>query len=167
MKTKQIILARHATTNSNENGKSRGWNMDPLDAKGKKQAGTLANEMKSKGIKHIISSDLPRAKQTAGIIAKKTGATVKTDPELRTWNIGKMTGKPTKDIEGSLNAYKAHPSEKIPGGESYNDFKKRAEKGLLKASGRHGQILVVHNEVGKLLGLKLQPGKATTGFLKK
>lgn len=163
---KSIIIIRHGETEENEENRSRGWNTSKLDKKGIKQAGLLGDKFKNKGIKLIVSSDLPRAVETAGIIAKKTGSKVVDNPGLRTWNIGRLTGKKTDKIEGMLIMYKHNPSKKVPGGESYGQFKSRAMKALDTIDKvKEKKAVVVHNEVARLLNLKMQPG--TSVALKK
>ncbi len=81
-------MVRHGDTALNDENLVHGWVDTPLNDKGIEQAHKAAESLKDKDITHIVSSDLPRAKQTANILSKATGAPVITTPSLRTWDSG-------------------------------------------------------------------------------
>jgi len=62
-----IILVRHGECEGNIKGMFRGRTDFPLNERGLIQAQDLAKELKNFSIKHIYSSPLTRARQTAGI----------------------------------------------------------------------------------------------------
>jgi broad specificity phosphatase PhoE len=73
----------------------------------------------------IFCDDLDRAQETARILADELGITeIITDRRLRPLNVGDFTGKP-KD-EHPLDIYIENRDKKIPGGDSLNQFDKRA-----------------------------------------
>ena len=73
---KTIWFARHGETTDNVDGLQR-TDDTKLTDKGRDQAKSIAQELKDKGVKPatIITSDLPRAKETADIIQKEFSST--------------------------------------------------------------------------------------------
>lgn len=73
---KIIWLARHGETDDNVNNLQR-TDDTPLTEKGQEQAKNIAKQLKEKGVEpsQIITSDLPRAKETSEIISKEFRAT--------------------------------------------------------------------------------------------
>lgn len=127
----QIYFIRHGKTpfNSTQKGEEviRSWANPPLDTEGIKETKNLAKRLKklSLPIKHLYSSDLDRAVQTAEIIGKELDLTYTSTYYLRPWHLGEYIAKPVdKNIE-VLEYYERHPEKKVPGGESYNQFLKR------------------------------------------
>ena len=80
-------LVRHGKDDETVRG---GWSHYPLTEEGIRQAEKLA--VCNWNIKHIYSSDLQRALQTARIIAQKTGLSVTELPQLREVNNGVLAG---------------------------------------------------------------------------
>lgn len=80
-------LVRHGKDDDTVRG---GWSQQPLTEEGIRQAEKLAATHWN--IKHIYSSDLPRAMQTAQIIGNIIGLQVKALPELRETNNGDLAG---------------------------------------------------------------------------
>jgi isoleucyl-tRNA synthetase len=68
----------------------------PLTDKGRKKVAAGAKKLAEERIDLIISSDLLRAKETAAIIAKTTGASVIYDKRLRELNVGELNGQDPK-----------------------------------------------------------------------
>lgn len=86
-------LARHGKDDDTVRG---GWSMSPLVEAGVSQANRLAEEIDIRNdklqIKKIFASDLPRARQTAQIVADKIGLEVTLLPEFRETNNGVFAG---------------------------------------------------------------------------
>jgi broad specificity phosphatase PhoE len=93
----KLYMVRHGDTEANDDDIVHGWVNVPLNDKGIEQAHKTADSLKDKDITHIITSDLPRAKQTANIIANKLGVPVYEDPRLRTWDSGDLDGTTNHD----------------------------------------------------------------------
>ena len=129
---KDIHIIRHGTTEENEEDKIRGTNDDvKLSDEGRKHALEAAEELRSKGLEALVTSPLSRAKETAGIIGKELGIPVTVNDKLKTWNVGNFEGKPCEGNNDTLQDYaESKPDEKVPGGESYNDFKDRSFEGI-------------------------------------
>ena len=156
---KGVFLIRHGTTKLNaESGgvdKIRGWQDVPLSDKGKQDAEDIADTLEDSGIQVIHHSDLSRAAETAKAIADKTGAELVSTPKLRPWNVGSLTGTSSVEAHPQLAKYASKtPDEKVPEGESFNDFKTRAFEGLQEAldhAGNRKLALVTHHRVERVL----------------
>jgi broad specificity phosphatase PhoE len=129
---KDIHIIRHGTTEENEEDKIRGTNDDvKLSDEGRKHALEASKELRSKGIEALVSSPLARAKETSQIIGKELGIPITVNDKLKTWNVGNFEGKPCEGNNDTLQDYAENkPDEKVPGGESYNEFKDRAFEGI-------------------------------------
>ncbi|NDG42125.1 MAG: histidine phosphatase family protein [Betaproteobacteria bacterium] len=93
----------------------------PLSANGQAQAEALALALKSVGLAAILSSDLPRALQTAQAIGRACGLPVLTTALLHERNFGDLRGRAYDTLDHDpLTAEGA-----APGGESQVEFRQR------------------------------------------
>lgn len=148
---KEVHIVRHGETTENASNTVRGWEPVSLNENGIAEAHKAGKELKDKGVDLIVSSDLQRAKETAEIIKKETGAEVQYDPRLRTWNVGEHAGKPCKESNPVLKDYVQNkPDEQIPGGESFNEFTNRSFSGIRDAilNNKDREVAILtHNRV--------------------
>lgn len=161
-KSNAIIVGRHGDIPAVDDNIAHGQkeNADTkLTPEGKADALKLGKEWAKEGVTHIVSSDLNRGSETANIAAKEAGATVETDKALRTWDIGKFDGEPKSEAEPELEYYRSHPSEVVPGGESYGSFIDRVTAGLKEQKGNGKTAFVLHNEILKALGHEMETGE--------
>jgi broad specificity phosphatase PhoE len=83
----KIYLIRHGESEANSKGISQGnwnkWRNTSLSKKGKGQARQIALRLECEKIGKIYSSDLKRARETAGEINKFQGVGIITDSRLR------------------------------------------------------------------------------------
>ena len=93
----------------------------PLSANGQAQAEALAQQLRGAGLAAILSSDLPRALQTAQAIARACGLPVATTPLLHERNFGDLRGRRYDDLDQDPLQAEAAP----PGGESRAEFQAR------------------------------------------
>lgn len=159
----KIFICRHGDTTSNSEKKSRGWEMEGLNEHGKEEAEKLGELLKNKRIDVIISSDLPRAVETAKIVSRVTKIPFKgISPQLRTWNIGQLTGKSLKDTQREQDDYAEHkPDEKIADGESFNTFKERIIGGFQKIKDtfpKETVAVVTHSKSQRVLDAWMKKG---------
>jgi broad specificity phosphatase PhoE len=158
------VIARHAQTNMNAQGK---FNNDdtPLNDEGKKQAKDLGTQLQAQGVTHIITSPSVRSVETA----EATGLPHVTSAMLNEWNTG-IGGGSVSSFD--MKYYVDHPDEKPEGGESFNDFLGRVQALRRRASELDGETgLVTHGLTMKLWeALDKSGGKwdevAKTEFLK-
>ena len=152
-----------ATADHQENG------VEPTDLtkKGVTYAKQIGEQAAKQGKKAIISSDIERAIQTAGIMANEAGIPHTTNPLLRTWDIGEYDGKP----EGSFKEkqWVKIPNTPVPGGEPFNSFTQRMEQAykMVKAAPKSDDI-VTHSKVTRAFkALEATDGKWTNNTTKK
>lgn len=94
-----LYLIRHGETEWNVKKLIQGHTDSPLTKNGLSQAKKLAQDFKKKKIDAIFSSDLPRAKRTAEIIALEKKLAVETSELLRERNFGKYEGRTLGDLK--------------------------------------------------------------------
>lgn len=87
-----LYIMRHGQTDWNLNGQIQGQNDIPLNDTGRAQASNVADRLARFDLEYIISSDLPRAVETANIIGGKLNLRVEYDARLREYDFGILTG---------------------------------------------------------------------------
>ncbi|QJD99331.1 histidine phosphatase family protein [Massilia forsythiae] len=87
-----ILLIRHGETAWNAERRLQGHIDIPLNAEGERQAALLAAALAGETIDVLVSSDLMRARQTAGAIAAARAMPLLEDPGLRERNYGGFEG---------------------------------------------------------------------------
>lgn len=156
---RKLMIIRHGATALNNDDVSvdriRGWKDIPLSADGREEAEALANALRQSPPRVIVSSDLKRAHETAKIISERTGVPLAwVTKGFRPWNVGDYAGQKTEDAIPVLARYaKEKPDEKLPGGESFNSFKRRAFRALDEALNRFdGPVAIVtHHRIERLI----------------
>jgi broad specificity phosphatase PhoE/uncharacterized protein YerC len=142
-----LYLVRHGDTDLNDENIVHGWTKQSLNDKGIEQAHKAAESLKDKDITHIVSSDLPRAKQTANIISKETGVPVTFDQNLRTWDAGDFDGTKKHD---EFKRYAEAKEDVTPPGssESFGQFKDRAINAIsgIHANNPGNTVVVTHSK---------------------
>jgi probable phosphoglycerate mutase len=94
-----------------------------LDDQGLQEAAETAERLADHPVEAIYSSDLRRARQTAEVLRRRTGAPrVATSKDLRPWNLGVFCGQRVYDILPFLNLLNQHPDMVAPSGESFYQF---------------------------------------------
>ena len=169
-----LVVIRHGATqmNNDSDEKFRGWADIPLSDEGRAQAKKTGKELKSKGLDGIVTSDLGRCIETANIVSKETGAPVLGKKRgLRPWHLGDLTGQPVKPNLEALKAYITNSSIKVPGGESFDTFKKRMVDEVLKIQKKYPKdkiAIVTHHRGERLIkswmdvGQPSDPGKLSS-----
>ena len=95
----KLFLIRHGETSWNAIGRWQGWAPIPLNDVGRKQARSLGNFLQEKhDVKHIYSSDLPRAAETAQIVADILAVPITLDERLRGPHVGAWQGLTRDDV---------------------------------------------------------------------
>jgi ribonuclease H / adenosylcobalamin/alpha-ribazole phosphatase len=157
----RLFIARHGATQHNLDGRLTGQIDAPLSALGVRQAEALADRLDAWRFDTIISSDLARARATADAIARRHGAPIQLDTDLREIDMGAWSGKPyaewSEQDRQRFKAMECDPTGRItaPGGESFAMLAERVERALQRTRERHpdGTVLwVAHGGViGSLL----------------
>ena len=119
-----VLLLRHGQTDSNAAGIVQGHLPVPLNDLGHRQAALLAVRLKAAvpAIGRLISSDLPRAAQTAQPIAQALGLPIEFDVAWRERLLGEFQGRPV----GERRTWSLATGEETPpGAESVGAFESR------------------------------------------
>ena len=96
-----------------------------LTEKGKKQIRVAAEKLKPKKIDLIYSSDMPRTRQTAGIVTQELKVKVIFDKRLRDINTGIFRGKKIKEYFNYFSPPKEILWKTPPQGENLRDCQRR------------------------------------------
>ena len=86
-----VWLARHGAMA--HRGLAIGWTDPPLSVEGRRQARALAARLATRPVRSVLSSDLRRARATAGAIAAVHRLEVVTTPDLRELGFGAWEGR--------------------------------------------------------------------------
>ncbi len=124
----RILLLRHGQDDGNRRG---GWSDMGLTEEGNAQAGAAAHVLKQAStmdIRYILSSDLPRAMETAQYLSSELGLPIHEDSRLREMNNGELAGmlncEASRKYPG-LFFNTLDMDQSYPGGESPRDFYSR------------------------------------------
>lgn len=121
-----VLLVRHGPTVFNGTNSSidriRGWLDLPLSEEGQKIAQQVGQQATQFPLRHIFSSDLQRASDTAATMRQQSGVPMTTHPELRPWNLGSLSGQPTEKVMPVIKQLVDRPDVRAPQGESFNEF---------------------------------------------
>ena len=127
-----LWLVRHGQTDWNVAGRWQGQSAEAplLNEVGRAQAEAVRGQLPLEQIKAVYSSDLPRARQTAEILAAGLEAPVRLDARLREINLGAWEGLPGEVVAAryadALAARLRDPAHaRAPGGECAADVAAR------------------------------------------
>jgi probable phosphoglycerate mutase len=147
----RLVLVRHGQTAWNLQGRAQGHTDVGLDDIGRAQARALAPLIAAMGPTALWSSDLARARETAGHLAEATGLEVRFDPRLREFDAGSRAGLTLAEFaEQFPQAHAAwlegHITGHVDGAESTADVVARmvpALREIWDATGPDGTAVVV------------------------
>ncbi len=141
-----ILLIRHGETPLNVARVLQPTDT-PLSARGIAQAHALARRLADMNVSAVLASDLPRAWQTAEIIAAATGAPLEATELLRERNFGDWRGRAYDTLPGDPLAMTSTP----PGGESAPVFEARVAQAFAliarRGAATRGSLAVVTHGV--------------------
>src|SRR5215467_7383911 len=95
---KTLLLARHGQSVSNAVRRFQGCQDVPLSELGLRQAEALAAAVRPRAVAAVYASPLERARHTAEVAAKATGATVVVVDDLRELSLGDWEGRTVDEI---------------------------------------------------------------------
>lgn len=131
---RDVWFIRHGETEANagDTPRIRGTEDVPLSEKGVAQATALGAEITNVGgVDMVVHTVLSRSKDTASEVAIASHAVLAPAPALQPWNLGFLTGMPVADaVPLIIQHVREIPDTKVMGGESFNEFKRRALTGL-------------------------------------
>lgn len=151
----RVLLIRHGQTDWNVATRIQGETDIGLNAAGLEQAQRLARAMAGEALDHVITSDLARARDTAGPLARATGATLRTDTGLRERAFGVFEGLTFDEIaqrhpQGAERWRRRDPDFGPEGGETLQAFFDRSVEVAQRLAAAHrGEsiALVAHGGV--------------------
>jgi broad specificity phosphatase PhoE len=143
-----LLLVRHAHTDMA--GHFCGHSDPPLSKQGLAQLSNLNDRLNNCSFAHVFSSDLQRARQTAEFVAKRANLQVQQLTSLRELAFGSWEGLDwdqvmARDPEYAQRWLDLYPSVPAPGGESFEDFRKRIQSAMnaVAAQVQHSCAVVV------------------------
>ena len=155
-------LVRHGETEWNRTGQMQGHTGVSLSAVGRRQATRLAARLRSVEFSAVYCSDLPRAAETARIIAAGRDLAISDESDLREFSYGEWEGLTLEEVE---TRYPGTLAERIkaggnlgwtaPGGESAVEALLRVRRFSARASASHdpGENILVVGHGGSLRAL--------------
>ena len=157
---KHFYIFRHGQTIWNAEGRPQGQHSYPvpLTVVGRDQAKKLAERLKDKKIKKLISSDLLRAEETAGIVAEELGLEVEFDARLREVDYGKLNGLYSIEREEVYPDFKKcyHDyNHSFPEGESFAQAAERMIEAIKNAAKNNNNRNIALSSHGNLITVLL------------
>src|SRR3954447_11409482 len=140
MRVTRVLLARHGETDWNREGRWQGQTGPGLNDLGRIQARSLADRLAREPIDAVYTSDLPRALETAGILAERIGLTPIEEPGLREVDVGSWAGLTREEVRRrDPSGYERWVSGEAgwQGGETYEDMHRRAVDAISRLVERH------------------------------
>ncbi|HTW20609.1 MAG TPA: histidine phosphatase family protein [Mycobacteriales bacterium] len=125
-----VLLVRHGVTDANNSGVLAGWTAGvSLTDKGREQVGALAARLAGVPITAIVSSPLPRCRETADLLAGGRELEVDLDERLGEVRYGDWEGQSLKTLakDPLWKVVQSHASAaRFPGGEALRETQDRA-----------------------------------------
>jgi broad specificity phosphatase PhoE len=158
-----ISLIRHGETTWNRVGRWQGHADPDLTDEGLAQAEALATALVAEHARtpwqRLFSSDLLRARRTAGCLAERLGLALEVDRRLRELDVGRWAGLTRIEIEAReaelLAAFeRGEPGVRPGGGESRIEIRERSHAFLCEiAAQRTGERILVVTHLGVIRAL--------------
>jgi alpha-ribazole phosphatase len=144
----RLVLVRHAEPAADARGRCYGSLDVGLSPAGRAQAERLAADLADLALDAVYASPRRRALDTAAPVAAARGLVPAVDDRLRELDFGELEGRRYAEIERSepelYRAWMETPTEvRFPGGESYDDLRRRAVAACEQIRRGHGCALVV------------------------
>ncbi len=165
---RSLWLIRHAESTWNAAGRWQGQADPPLSERGRRQAADLAGALAGEGLEVIVSSDLARTAETAGIVGRALGLEPRLEPGLRELDAGSWSGLGRAEIGRRFGPELAHfdsgdPDARAGGGECRREVAGRVRRSLRALSSDFAArrvALVTHSGVMQALHPELRLGHA-------
>jgi len=143
-----LLLARHGETDWNRERRWQGHAATSLNEAGRAQARALAAALAGAPPEAVYSSDLPRARETAELVAGELLLPVRLDARLREVDVGEWSGLTWAEVE---RRFPEGAAERLAGGtgwrdgEAFDAMRGRVVAALLEIASAHdgGRVLVV------------------------
>jgi broad specificity phosphatase PhoE len=158
--SRSFICLRHGATDWNRQGLFQGRTDNPLNDDGIEQAHAAAEKLRAIALRHVVSSPLLRAVQTAEIIANIASRTVVLDHGLIELDFGSFEGQPVRELMKQHGASSAQGLvDMLPAdSEPWADVASRALASVGQWLARHPQdeiLFVCHDAVMQSMAQRL------------
>jgi probable phosphoglycerate mutase len=122
----RVTLVRHGQSTWNERSLIQGQNDEAvLTERGRREALSVAQSLRSLGFARVITSDLRRTRETAAIIANVLELPLSSDSRLRERCFGSLEGQPLSLLDpqssGISDGVLVDPDARPVSGESFRD----------------------------------------------
>jgi broad specificity phosphatase PhoE len=131
-----FFLIRHAERTGDQDllaGRTPGFH---LTATGREQATKLARHLAAEPIRHVFSSPMERARETAEPLARQLGLVVEVLPAIHEIDSGQWTGQLFRELDAGDATWRrfnrVRSLTRIPGGESMVEVQARFINALLE-----------------------------------
>lgn len=157
----RLIFVRHSIPAIDPERPSKDWELSP---QGRDAARTLAVRLAQFDIATIVSSDEPKARQTAEALADHLNLPLHLDPDLREHERAAMGFLARPAFEDAIAGLFAQPQDIVFGGESADQVFTRMERAMERAQRlgggdlaivSHGTALTLY--IARLAGLDPMP----------
>ncbi len=132
--TRRLYLLRHGeAAYFDERGKALDPWAAPLTERGRRQIGQVAARMTASGIERIVTSAVPRALETASILADHLGLAPAADEtwnEIRPGDLAAIPDHQLRSVIVDAHRDAASPGARFFGGELFSAFAGRVDRGL-------------------------------------
>jgi broad specificity phosphatase PhoE len=143
----RLVLVRHGETDWNREGRWQGHTDPGLNERGRAQARVTARRLMHERASALVTSDLPRAAETAALIAEAIGLVPAVDRRLREVDVGEWSGLTREQVrERNPDAYRAWvagENEGYPGGETFAELQARSAAAMADLWRLHAEATVV------------------------
>lgn len=138
----QLLLLRHGESVGNAERRLQGQGDYPLTDRGRDQSRRLAERLAAFDVAALYSSPIPRAHETADIVADRLALSVVPLPDVREYDFGEVTGLTYQEIlqrhPDIVEAYRKGPEyPRLPGEEGRDTFRQRVARALWSLAERH------------------------------
>lgn len=138
----ELLLVRHGESTWNVAGRMQGQAASPaLTDRGRCQAVEAGAQLLALGAAWLLTSDLVRARQTAAIIGSALRLEPEVDPLLRERHYGTWQGRAIPEALRVTRSLSDH--ERMPGGESLADVRRRWATLVTALRGIRGPVVLV------------------------
>jgi len=148
----KIYLARHGETAWSLSGQHTGRTDIPLTERGEQNAVRLGDGLHGVTFAQVLTSPLVRARRTCELAG--FGAVAQPEPDLLEWDYGAYEGKRTVEIKQERPGWFLF-RDGVPGGESVDDVRQRADRLIVKLRQLKGNTLLFsHGHFLRVLGAR-------------
>lgn len=138
----RVYLVRHGEAEGNIYRRIHGQYDSDLTENGLRQVEALEERFRSIHLDAVYSSDLRRCRKTARALYEHKGLPLQLEPGLREMNLGQWEDRPWGEIgrsdpQGIWEFQHTAPSFRAPGGESYEELRRRVSGTIFRLAARH------------------------------